>query len=113
MSKFLSLNNVPLKFNNNIMSIPNENFDPETLNYKLRILDHGGSISDSALGYVDEFVKLVKSYGFRQYFYRFNPFLGDDTVNYFAAQVPLFYNSDGSNTPLGYSIDDFISSDSF
>lgn len=92
-----------------------QNLDPETINWKQRVDSAGGSVSDSVLLAVDDYVKEVKGLKFqsvsiRNLIVRENWFCGD----FLAAFVPLFRNATGSAGYAGGAIDinrNYISSE--
>lgn len=83
-----------------------ETLDIETISWLDRVSLAGGSVSDSIISAVDDYVKEVKglkyqSYSIRNLLFRENWFCGD----FNAAFVPVFINSDGSSEILGNSVD--------
>jgi len=71
--------------------------DPETMNWLERVDSSGGSVSDSVIAAIDDYVKEVKglkyqSVNIRNLIFRENWFSG----NFNSAFVPLFRNSNGS-----------------
>lgn len=73
---------------------------PETESFKSRVTINGGTISAATLKAVDEFVKDVST--IRTKLLRVNLICGNDTA---AMKTPLFYNTNGSATPVGYASD--------
>ncbi|MEO8665141.1 MAG: hypothetical protein ABI462_06570 [Ignavibacteria bacterium] len=95
-------------FNTNSRENKNQNqnsllsLDAETLNWLERVDSAGGSVSDSTIAAVDDYVKEVKGLKFqsgniRDLILRENWYCGD----FNSAFVPLFRNSDGSSLITG------------
>jgi len=93
-------------FNQKNIPVYEETRDIETTKWLERVSLAGGSVSDSIISAVDDYIKEVKGLKFQPYSIRHllsreNWFCGD----FNSAFVPLFVNADGSDAVLGYSID--------
>lgn len=81
----------------------------EVADYKARVIAAGGSITNTTLKALANFNTAVAP--IRDKIVRFNPFTGADLT---AALVPLYFNTNGSATPVGNSTDTnngFVSGD--
>ena len=79
-------------------------YQPETLAFQMRIINNGGTISAPTLKAVDDFVKDVAT--IRTKLLRVNLICGDGLT---ATQIPLFFNTNMSSTAEGKTKDSLIS----
>ncbi|MBL8007540.1 MAG: hypothetical protein JNJ56_08415 [Ignavibacteria bacterium] len=101
----LFLSTLFFSFKANESNYPNTiaaSLDIETLNWLSRVDSAGGTVSDSVIAAVDDYVKEVKglkyqSTSIRSYLLRENWFCGD----FAASEVPVFINGNGSSASLG------------
>lgn len=80
--------------------------DPETVSWLSRVNLAGGTVHDSIIAAVDDYIKEIKGLKYqtvniRDRLIRENWFTG----NFQSAFVPLFINSDGSQSPVGFPND--------
>ena len=75
-------------------------YDAETTAWETRVIANSGTVSDATLAAVDNFVLAITD--IRSKLVRVNLICGDNLSSMF---VPLFYNSDGSGTPVGEALD--------
>ncbi len=83
-----------------------ESLDTETISWVERVNSAGGTVSDSIISAVDDYVKEVKGLKFqnmniRSLLLRENWFCGDFNASF----VPVFVNGNGNAVPYGFSID--------
>lgn len=104
---FLSILSFSFKSgDNSSQNFKAEVLDAETQNWLSRVTAAGGSVSDSVISAVDDYIKEVKglkyqSTNIRSFLLRENWFCG----NFNAAFVPIFINGNGSAVPLGFAAD--------
>ncbi len=100
-SSFTNFNQITQRTNNELT-----NLDPETVSWLTRVSLAGGTVHDSIISAVDDYIKEIKGLKYQTVSIR-NRLLRENwfTGNFQAAFVPLFINSDGSSNPLGFSND--------
>jgi hypothetical protein len=91
--------------------MPDQAWHPEAVDWRLRVIKNGGSVSDATTKAVSVFCTAIDLAGLRDRFYRLNLFCGNGIS---AALVPLFRGPVAGGTAIGNATDtnnNFVSAD--